>query len=61
MPLGAAMTGDTDADVAIVEAEQAGFGASGRNGGWASSLFPASLNALARRSSRGEAVRMKRT
>ena len=29
--------------VAIIEANYAGFGASGRNGGWASALFPASL------------------
>lgn len=47
--------------IVILEAQEAGFGASGRNGGWASALFPASLAALARRSSRGEAVRMKRT
>lgn len=46
--------------IAIVEAQQAGFGASGRNGGWASALFPASLAALARKSSRDAAVRMKR-
>ncbi len=47
--------------IVILEAEQAGFGASGRNGGWASALFPASLDALARASSRDAAVRMKRT
>ena len=35
--------------VAVVEREVAGFGASGRNGGWCSSLFPASDVALARR------------
>ncbi len=35
--------------VAVVEREVAGFGASGRNGGWCSSLFPASDGALARR------------
>jgi glycine/D-amino acid oxidase-like deaminating enzyme len=29
--------------VVVVEAEVAGFGASGRNGGWCSALFPASL------------------
>ena len=28
--------------VAVLERETAGFGASGRNGGWASALFPAS-------------------
>lgn len=47
--------------IAVVEAEQAGFGASGRNGGWASALFPVSIAALARRSSRTAAVRLTRT
>jgi glycine/D-amino acid oxidase-like deaminating enzyme len=47
--------------VTVLEAEVAGFGASGRNGGWASALFPASLTALARASSRDAAVRMRRT
>jgi glycine/D-amino acid oxidase-like deaminating enzyme len=67
-----ALSGDTEADVAIVgagftglwtayylaeadpslrivvlEAETAGYGASGRNGGWCSALFPASLGTLA--------------
>ena len=31
----------------VLEAETAGFGASGRNGGWCSALFPASLATLA--------------
>lgn len=52
---------DPSLRIVILEAEQAGFGASGRNGGWASALFPASLEALARSSSRDAAVRMKRT
>ena len=34
--------------IAIVEANVAGFGASGRNGGWCSALFPASLDRIAR-------------
>jgi glycine/D-amino acid oxidase-like deaminating enzyme len=42
--------------IAMVEAETAGFGASGRNGGWASALFPASLESLAGRSSREGAL-----
>lgn len=50
-----------DLRIAIVEANVAGFGASGRNGGWASALFPASLAALARASNRDAAIRMKRT
>ena len=33
--------------VVVLEAETAGFGASGRNGGWCSALFPASLAKLA--------------
>jgi len=45
--------------VAIVEAEHAGFGASGRNGGWCSALFPASLSAIARASSPDAAVRLQ--
>jgi len=46
--------------VIVVEAEQAGFGASGRNGGWASALFPVSRTTLARASSRDAAVRQYR-
>jgi glycine/D-amino acid oxidase-like deaminating enzyme len=34
--------------VVIIDANQVGFGASGRNGGWCSSLFPASFNKLAK-------------
>jgi glycine/D-amino acid oxidase-like deaminating enzyme len=34
--------------VLVVEAETAGFGASGRNGGWCSALFPTSATGLAR-------------
>ncbi len=52
---------DPNLRIVIVEAEQAGFGASGRNGGWASALFPVGLDALARQSSRAEAIRMTRT
>jgi glycine/D-amino acid oxidase-like deaminating enzyme len=33
--------------VVVIEAETAGFGASGRNGGWCSALFPSSLDKLA--------------
>jgi glycine/D-amino acid oxidase-like deaminating enzyme len=42
--------------IAVVEAETAGFGASGRNGGWASALFPASHAKVAKRSSRDGAI-----
>jgi glycine/D-amino acid oxidase-like deaminating enzyme len=33
--------------VVVLEAETAGFGASGRNGGWCSALFPAALGKMA--------------
>jgi len=46
--------------IAVIEAHEAGFGASGRNGGWASALFPTSIDGIARRSSREEAIRMTR-
>lgn len=46
--------------IAVVEAEFAGFGASGRNGGWCSALFPASLTQLARRFGRPAAMAMYR-
>jgi len=42
------LAGASDARIAVVEAEYAGFGASGRNGGWCSALFPKSLDGLAR-------------
>ena len=42
-------------DIAVLEAEQVGFGASGRNGGWCSALFPASPRRLAAQGGR-EAV-----
>ncbi len=46
--------------ITVLEAEVAGYGASGRNGGWCSALFPASLDALARLrgSSREAALRL---
>ncbi|MBU6496762.1 MAG: FAD-dependent oxidoreductase, partial [Acidobacteria bacterium] len=34
--------------VVILEAEHVGYGASGRNGGWASALFPVSLDVVSR-------------
>ena len=42
--------------VAVLESEYAGFGASGRNGGWCSALFPVGLATLAREHSRDAAV-----
>jgi glycine/D-amino acid oxidase-like deaminating enzyme len=35
--------------IAVLEASRVGYGASGRNGGWCSGLFPVPLNTLARR------------
>ena len=48
--------------VAVLEAETAGFGASGRNGGWCSALFPAGPDTLAALpgSSRARAVAQHR-
>jgi glycine/D-amino acid oxidase-like deaminating enzyme len=40
---------DPSLDVLVVDAHVAGFGASGRDGGWCSSLFPVGPDALARR------------
>jgi glycine/D-amino acid oxidase-like deaminating enzyme len=46
--------------VAVLEKEIAGFGASGRNGGWCSALFPASTAALERRHGLDAALAMRR-
>jgi glycine/D-amino acid oxidase-like deaminating enzyme len=79
------LTGDVEADVAIVgagftglwtayylaradpglrivvcEREIAGFGASGRNGGWCSALFPASAGKLSRMAGRDGAIATQR-
>ncbi len=49
-----------DLRIAVLEAEVAGFGASGRNGGWCSALFPASLATLAGGSGREAALAQHR-
>jgi len=49
-----------DLRVVVCEREIAGFGASGRNGGWCSALFPASLNKLERMAGREGAIGMQR-
>ena len=46
--------------IAVLEKDFAGFGASGRNGGWASGLLPASWEKVARASSRSETLRFQR-
>jgi glycine/D-amino acid oxidase-like deaminating enzyme len=49
-----------DARIVIVEKEFAGFGASGRNGGWASALLPTSLATLAAEHGRESALAFAR-
>jgi glycine/D-amino acid oxidase-like deaminating enzyme len=49
-----------DLSVAVVEREVAGFGASGRNGGWCSALFAASDERLARMFGQSAARAMRR-
>jgi glycine/D-amino acid oxidase-like deaminating enzyme len=46
--------------VAVIEKEIAGFGASGRNGGWCSALFAATRQALAAKQGRDAAIAMQR-
>ncbi len=51
---------DPSLRIAVVEREVAGFGASGRNGGWCSALFAASDAALCRRYGMDAMRRMRR-
>jgi len=51
---------DPSLDVLVVEAETAGFGASGRNGGWCSALLPQGVDAMARSHGRDAALAMRR-
>ena len=50
---------DPSLRIAVLEKDIAGFGASGRNGGWCSALFPASAAALERAHGLDEARRMR--
>lgn len=50
---------DPSLRIAVLEAEFAGFGASGRNGGWCSALFPASWDKIARSHGRPAALALK--
>lgn len=45
--------------IAVLDEQVAGFGASGRNGGWASALFPIELPTLAREHGRDAALAMR--
>jgi glycine/D-amino acid oxidase-like deaminating enzyme len=51
---------DPSLDVLVLEAEHVGFGASGRNGGWVSALWPVGPETLARRHGREAALAMVR-
>jgi glycine/D-amino acid oxidase-like deaminating enzyme len=53
-------TADPSLRIAVLEAQIAGFGASGRNGGWCSALLPQSPSALARRYGHDRAVALLR-
>jgi len=46
--------------IVVLEAETAGFGASGRNGGWCSALFPTPWSKLVSVSSTSDALRLHR-
>ncbi|HZZ97822.1 MAG TPA: FAD-binding oxidoreductase [Jatrophihabitantaceae bacterium] len=47
---------DPSLRIAVLEAEVAGFGASGRNGGWCSALYPVSISTLAAEAGRDAAI-----
>jgi glycine/D-amino acid oxidase-like deaminating enzyme len=51
---------DPGLKIVVCEREIAGFGASGRNGGWCSALFPASLGKLERMAGTDAAIAMYR-
>jgi glycine/D-amino acid oxidase-like deaminating enzyme len=51
---------DPGLTIAVCERDIAGFGASGRNGGWCSALFPASLAKLERMAGRDAAIAQHR-
>ncbi len=51
---------DPSLRIAVLEKEIAGFGASGRNGGWVSPAFPAPLETIAKTHGREGAVAMQR-
>ena len=51
---------DRSLRVAVLEREQIGFGASGRNGGWCSALLPMSLDSVAEQHGAAAAAAMQR-
>ena len=48
-----------DITVVVLERDHVGFGASGRNGGWASALFPTGMDKVAKQSSRDAALALQ--
>lgn len=54
------LTNNPDAKVLVLDKYYAGFGASGRNGGWVSALFPTEMGALITRHGLDRAVAMRR-
>jgi glycine/D-amino acid oxidase-like deaminating enzyme len=50
------LAADPTLKLAVLEAEIAGFGASGRNGGWCSALYPVSISTLAAEAGREGAI-----
>lgn len=49
-----------DLRLVVIDANVAGFGASGRNGGWCSALLPTSLSTIVKRSGRDAAIAWQR-
>ena len=50
---------DTSLRIAIIEKNTVGFGASGRNGGWCSTIMPMSLDSIAHRYGRDQAIALQ--
>ncbi|MBU3688120.1 MAG: FAD-dependent oxidoreductase [Acidimicrobiales bacterium mtb01] len=48
-----------DTTILVIESNRVGHGASGRNGGWCSSILPMSLDQVAEMSSRDDAIRLQ--
>lgn len=55
----ALLDADPTLSVLVIEGEHCGFGASGRNGGWCSALFPTSTAGIAARSGQAAALAMR--
>jgi glycine/D-amino acid oxidase-like deaminating enzyme len=53
------LAADPSLRVVILEREHAGFGASGRNGGWCSAIFPVALEKVAAMTSHDAALRLQ--